>query len=124
VTLRRAGAGADALVTGQALTILYDSWFRIGQSFMPAMNDLLLGYLLYKSRLVPRVLSLIGLVGVPLLVASATSAIFGLIQPLSPLSAIATFPIALFEFALGVWLIVKGFNKSAITTLFEKTTTN
>jgi hypothetical protein len=124
VTLRRAGAGADALVTGQALAAQYDSWFRIGQSFMPAMNDLLLGYLLYKSRLVPRVLPLIGLVGVPLLVASATAAIFGLIQPLSPLSAIATVPIALFEFALGVWLIVKGFNKSAITTLFEKTVTN
>src|SRR2546421_9546595 len=41
VTLRQAGSGADALVTGQALVAMYDRMFRIGQSFMPAVNDLL-----------------------------------------------------------------------------------
>src|SRR2546429_8209350 len=56
VTLRQAGAGADALVTGHALVALYDRIFLLSQSFIPAVNALLLGSLLYRSRLVPRVL--------------------------------------------------------------------
>src|SRR5207247_1990944 len=63
VSLRQDGAGADTLVTGHALVTMYDRKFLIGQSFMPAVNDLLLGFLLYRSRLVPRVLPLIGIVG-------------------------------------------------------------
>ena len=78
VTLRQAGAGADALVTGHTLVTLYDRMFLIGQSFMPAVNDLLLGFLLYQSRLVPRVLPLIGFIGAPLLVASDIAVLFGL----------------------------------------------
>src|SRR5450755_4213324 len=57
VTLRRDGAGADALVTSHTLVTLYNRIFLLGQSFMPAVNDLLLGTLLYQSRLVPRSLS-------------------------------------------------------------------
>ena len=59
VTLRRAGVGAEALVTGKTLVALY-GLFRLGQNLMPAVNDLLLGSLLYQSRLVPRVLPLLG----------------------------------------------------------------
>ena len=70
VSLRQAGAGADALVTGQTLAILYDRIFLLSQSLMPAVNDLLLGFLLYQSRLVPRVLPLLGLIGAPLLLAA------------------------------------------------------
>ncbi|HZO74499.1 MAG TPA: DUF4386 domain-containing protein, partial [Ktedonobacteraceae bacterium] len=54
VILRQAGAGAGALVTSHALATLYDRIFLQGQSFMPAICDLLLGFLLYQSRLVPR----------------------------------------------------------------------
>src|SRR5215212_1385315 len=52
VSLRQAGAGAAALVTGQALVALYDRLFLLGQGLMPTMNALLLGSLLYQSRLV------------------------------------------------------------------------
>ena len=65
VTLRRSGVGADGLVTGKMLVVLY-GLFRLGQNLMPAVNDLLLGSLLYQSRLVPRVLPLLGLIGAPL----------------------------------------------------------
>ena len=71
MTLRQAGAGANALVTGQALVALYDWTFLLGQSLMPAVNALLLGSLLYQSRLVPRVLPVLGFIGAALLVASA-----------------------------------------------------
>src|SRR5579872_4088921 len=79
VTLRQAGAGAEALVTSHVLVILYDRIFLQGQSFMPAICDLLLGFLLYKSRPVPRGLSLIGIVGGPILLAGYLAVMFGLI---------------------------------------------
>jgi hypothetical protein len=119
VTLRQSGVGANALVTGQALVAVYDRTFLLGQSLMPAVNALLLGSLLYRSRLVPRVLPLLGLIGAPLLVAAQTAIMFGLLGRLSPLAAIAALPIALWEFSLGVWLIVKGFNSSAIDSLLH-----
>ena len=114
VTLRQAGAGAEALVTSHALATLYDRIFLQGQSFMPAICDLLLGFLLYKSRLVPRGLSLIGIVGAPLLLASYLAVLFGLIGQHAPLAALSALPVALFEFSLGVWLVVKGFQPSPI----------
>lgn len=117
VTLRQTGAGADALVTSHALATLYDRISLLGQSFMPAINDLLLGYLLYKSGLVPRALALIGIVGGPVLIAGYLAILFGFIGHYDPLSGLSALPVALFEFSLGVWLIVKGFNPSAITSL-------
>jgi len=122
VTLRQSGAGASALITGQALVAVYDRTFLVGQSLMPAVNALLLGSLLYRSRLVPRVLPLLGLIGAPLLIAAQTAVMFSLIGRLSPLTAIGALPIALWEFSLGVWLTFKGFNSSAITRLHDKTT--
>lgn len=67
VTLRQNGAGPELLGTSHALVALYDRTFLLGQSFMPAVCDLLLGILLFKSRLVPRRLSVIGIVVGPLL---------------------------------------------------------
>ena len=84
---------------------------------MPAICDLLLGFMLYKSRLVPRALSVIGIVGAPLLVAGYLAILFGLIGRLSPLAGLSALPVAVFEFSLGVWLVVKGFNPSAVTAL-------
>jgi hypothetical protein len=123
VTLRQAGAGAEALVTGHTLVALYDRIFLLGQSFMPAINDLLLGFLLYKSRLVPRALSLIGLIGGPVLIAGYIAVLFGLIGQHAPLAGLSAFLVALFEFSLGVWLVVKGFNPSAIASQ-ARTTSN
>src|ERR671933_2751279 len=76
VSLRQAGAGAGALVIAQTLAILYDRIFLLSQSLMPAVDDLLLGLLLYWSRLVPRVLSLLAFIGAPLLLASDIAVLF------------------------------------------------
>jgi hypothetical protein len=115
VTLRQAGAGPDALVTGQALVALHNWTTLLGQGFLPAVNALLLGSLLYRSRLVPRIIPLVGLLGAPLLVVSDIATLFGLKEPVSALSALAALPMALWEFSLGVYLIVKGFKPSPIT---------
>jgi len=115
VSLREAGAGNGALVTGQTLAILYDRINLLSQSLMPAVNDLLLGYLLYKSRLVPRVLPVLAFIGAPLLLVADAAVLFGLVERVSALPAIAVLPVALFEFSLGVYLTVKGFRPSPIT---------
>jgi len=117
VTLRQVGAGADALVASHTLSALYDRIFLLGGSFMPAICDLLLGFLLYKSRLVPRALSLIGIVGGPVLIAGYLAVLFGLIGRVAPLAALSALPVFLFELSLGIWLIVKGFNPSAANEL-------
>ena len=115
VTLREAGAGNGALVTGQALVALYDRINLLSQSLMPVVNDLLLGYLLYKSRLVPRVLPVLAFIGAPLLLVADAAVLFGVVERVSALPAIAVLPVALFEFSLGVYLTVKGFRPSPIT---------
>lgn len=120
VTLRQSGVGADALVTGRALVSLYDRIFLLGQSFLPAINDLLLGFMLYQSRLVPRALALIGMVGAFPLIAGYLAVLAGLIEQRGGLSGLAALLVALFEFSLGVWLVVKGFNPSASAALLEK----
>jgi hypothetical protein len=124
VSLRRAGVGPEALVTGKTLVVLY-GLFRLGQAIMPAVNDLLLGSLLYQSRLVPRVLPVLGIIGAPLLIANTILFLFGITSgPFFVLTTLGVIPIALFEFALGVWLTFKGFNPSAITSLSAKLTTS
>jgi hypothetical protein len=115
VAMRQAGAGADALVTGHALVALREWTTLLGQGFIPAVNALLIGSLLYQSRLVPRILPIVGFIGAPLLVVSDLGVLFGLWGPVSTLPGILVIPIALWEFSLGVWLVVKGFKPSPVT---------
>jgi hypothetical protein len=115
VTLRQAGAGEGALATGQALTAQYYWMFLFGQSFIPAVNALLLGSLLYQSRLVPRALPVLGFIGAALLITAWTGTLFGLLGQVSTASALFALPIALWEFSLGIYLVVKGFRPSLIT---------
>jgi hypothetical protein len=117
VTLRQAGVGADAQVTGQALVAMYDRVFLLSQSTIPVFNALLLGTLLYRSRLVARWLPVLGLIGAPLLLASNAGILFGLWDRVSPAVAIAVVPIAVWEFSLGIYLVVKGFRPAAAAEL-------
>lgn len=115
VTLRQDVAGATAanasslLVTGQALVAVRDWTFLLGPGLMPVFNALLLGTLMYRSRLVPRVIPLAGLVGAPLLLAGTVATLFGQVEPISPVAALAALPVAAWELSLGVYLVVKGF---------------
>ena len=109
VSLRQAGVGSAGLVPAQALVAMYNRTFLVGQSLMPAVNALLLGSLLYQSRLVARVLPLLGFTGAALLVASDIGVLFNLWEQTSSVTALAALPIALWEFSLGVYLVVKGF---------------
>jgi Domain of unknown function (DUF4386) len=121
VTLRQdlggaAGANAAALVTTAASHVAVYNWtFLLGQTLMPAINALLLGSLMYRSRLVPRIIPLLGLIGAPILIASVISTLFRADHQITVL-ALGFLPVAVWEFSLGVWLVVKGFRPSPITT--------
>ena len=115
VTLRQAGVGAIALPGSHALVALYDRIFSLGQSFIPAVNDLLLAFLLYQSRLVPRSLALIGMIGAVPLIVGYIAILFGVIGQHSTLEGLASLLVALFEFSLGIYLVFKGFKPSTIT---------
>jgi hypothetical protein len=114
VSLRRAGAGAGALVAAQGLAAQYQWTFFFAQSFIPAVNGVLLGSLLYQSRLVPRWLPVLGFVGAVLLVACWLAILTGIVGAVSSISAVAALPIAVWELSLGVYLTVWGFRASPI----------
>lgn len=120
VTLHQTNAGASALASSRALSILYDRIFLQGQSFMPAINDLLLGFLLYKSRLIPRAISLIGIIGAFPLLTGYAAVMFNTTDQHGSLAGLAALLVALFEFSLGIWLVVKGFNAKAVAVLESK----
>ena len=117
VSLRRDGAGSNVLADSHVLVVLYNRIFLLGQSFMPGVNDLLLGWLLYQSRLVPRALSRIGLIGGPVLIAGYLAVMLGLADQHGSLAGLSALPVAIFEFSLGVWLLVKGFDPDAVAAL-------
>lgn len=115
VTLRQTGGGAGALLTAHGLAAQYRWTFFFAQSFIPAVNGVLLGSLLYQSRLVPRWLPVLGFFGAALLVGCWFASLAGFIDAVSPSAALAALPIAVWEFSLGVYLTFWGFKPSSIT---------
>jgi len=112
-----AGADAASLVTTGASLVAIHNWtFVLGQSLMPGINALLLGSLMYRSGLVPRVIPLMGLIGAPLLITATFAQLFGILaQDVRPVATLAALPVAAWEFSLGVYLVVKGSKPSPIT---------
>jgi hypothetical protein len=122
VRLRKgfAGAtGADAasfVAVGKSLVAIHDWTFLFGPSLAIGVNTLLLAYLMYTSRLVPRVIAVLGLIGGPVIFASGTAEMFGLYGQLSVSVSIGAIPVFAWEMSLAVRLIVKGLKPSHITS--------
>jgi hypothetical protein len=118
VTLRQDAAGADAdslVAIGQSLVAIHDWTFLLGPGFVVGIgNGLLLGYLMYRSGLVPRGMAVLGLVGGPLICLSGIAALLGVIEPGSPAQAIATAPEFAWEASLGIYLVVRGFKAPVV----------
>ena len=109
---------------GTLLLGVYDWTFLLGPTIVLSLTALILNYILYQSRLVPRFISVWGLIGAPLMLAAGVLPMFGLVDPFSTISILLGLPLALNEMVLAVWLIVKGFNSSAIDSASAKTDIN
>jgi hypothetical protein len=127
VTLRQEAAGADAgslLAVGQSLVALQKWTFLLGPGFVVGIgNGLILGYLMYRSGLVPRGMAILGLIAGPVLLARFVGILFGVFEPISVLGSLMVVPEFVWELGLGIWLIVKGFKPSA-AILSEPDTTD
>lgn len=117
-----AGADANVLVPlGRALVAIHDASFLLGPGFLAGLgNGILLGYLLYRSGLVPRGMAMLGLVGGPLLIVAMVCVLFGVFAAGSQWQVVATIPEFLWELSLGIYLVVKGFKPAAIAAAFAR----
>jgi Domain of unknown function (DUF4386) len=128
VTLRQHAAGADPAtltVIGQTLVAIHDWTFLFGPGFFGVLGTgLMLGYMLYRSGLVPRPMAVLGLVGGPLLCASGVAVLLGVLPQGGTVASLATIPEFIWELSLGFYLTVKGFRRSAATSGSARTATN
>lgn len=99
------------LAVGKALVAVHDWTFRLGPGVVVGIgNGLILGYLMWQTRLVPRFLSILGLIGGPCLLVAGGAMVLGYIEIGSLPQIIATTPEFFWELLLGLWLLVKGFS--------------
>jgi Domain of unknown function (DUF4386) len=121
VTLRQdlaGGTGTDSaslILSGRTLVAVHDATFLLGPAFCAAIgNGLILGYLMFRSGLVPRRFAQFGIFGGSLALVTALLVLFGAYDQTSGPSFVLTLPEAIWELSLGIYLIAKGFKPSAI----------
>jgi len=112
VSLRQDDPGSSALAVSFAA--LKDWTFLLGPGFIVGWgNGLILAYLMYRSRLVPRSMAWLGLIGGPLIILSGIGVLFDVWDAGSTVQALATIPEFLWELSLGIYCAVKGFRRDS-----------
>jgi Domain of unknown function (DUF4386) len=107
-------AGLDSAL-GQGLEAVYEWSFRLGPGFVVGVgNGLILGWLTYKSELVPRGLAMFGLIGGPLIIIAGVLVMFDVIEGAGPVQGLMSIPEAFWELSLGIYLVAKGYRPSPI----------
>ena len=112
------GAEATALaVQGETLAATYDWAFLFGPGLVVGFgNGLMLGYLMYRSGLVPRQMAMLGLIGGPMLILSFVLILFGVYENGSAPAFLLALPEIAWEASLGIYAAWKGFRPSPITS--------
>jgi hypothetical protein len=121
VTLRATAGDADPAalsVVGQALVAIHDWTFKMGPGVVVGVgNGLILGYMMWKTRLLPRFISVLGLIGGPALLLAACGVMFGHFEVGSTVHGLFVAPEFFWELLLGIWLLARGFSPAALTAL-------
>jgi len=113
--MRQQGTAGTEAALGEAFVAIYDRAFLIGPGFCAGVaNGMILGYLMYRSGLVPRGMAMLGLIGGSLVVASGIAVMFDVIKRGSTVQGVATIPEFVWELSFGIYLIVKGFRPSPV----------
>lgn len=110
--------------SGILLKAIHDWTFMLGPLFMLGINTMMYSYILYQAKLVPRFIPILGMTGATLVFLCALLVMFGVIQQISVWGAILALPVAANEMILAVWLIMKGFNDSALASISSKRQSN
>ena len=110
ILMRQEATAVSDPVIGEGLVALYYRAFLVGPGFMAGLaNGVILGYLMYRSGLVPRGMAILGLIGGPLVMATGIAIMFDAIERGGALQVIATIPEFFWELSLSIYCIVKGF---------------
>jgi hypothetical protein len=113
-TVRQDAPSGTVPALGQGLEAVYEWSFRLGPGFIVGVgNGLILGWLMYRSGLVPRPMAMLGLIGGPLLILAGIGVLFDVIEGSGPVQGLLTIPEALWELSIGIYLIVKGYRPSS-----------
>jgi len=107
------------LIAGKLLVTIHNWTFLLGPNLALGPSTLMMSYFLYESKLVPRFISVLGLVGGSLILTCALLVMFGIFLQVSAWGAILAIPVFAYEISLAVWLIVKGFNSSIVYSSFS-----
>jgi len=97
-----------------ALLALQDATLLFGPGFALGIGSILLASLMYSSRLVPRGIAALGLVGGVVITLSAGAVVFGLYGQFSTIGLVVALPVFAWEVSLALWLIFTGFNSTAL----------
>ena len=127
VTLRQQVTGttgtnaASVITAARSLVAVHDAAFLLGPTLLAGVgNGCLLGYLMFRSGLVPRRMALLGLIGGPLVIAATVCVLFGVFKAGASWQFIATIPEILWELSFGIYCTVKGFKPSPRTSVSER----
>lgn len=105
------------LTAARLLVAVHDWTFLFGPNLALAPSTLMMSLFLFRSRLVPRFVSVLGLVGGPLILVSGLLVMFGAYHQISVWGTVTALPVFGYEMSLAVWLVVRGFNSDALAAL-------
>jgi Domain of unknown function (DUF4386) len=108
---------ASYLIVGKSLIALHNWTFAFGPNIALGPSTFMTSYLLFKSKLVPRFITNLGLVGGPFIFASGVMVMFGIFLQISMWGVLLAIPVFLYEMSLAVWLLVKGFKTDEVETV-------
>lgn len=115
--LAEANSSGTLVDDARALLAVHDQTALLGPQFCAGLgNGILLGYLMWRSRLLPRPMVMIGLIGGPLALLAGIGVLLGAWDKTSGLPVALTAPEAIWELSLSVWLLTRGFRPSPILT--------
>jgi Domain of unknown function (DUF4386) len=106
--------GGSLVIAGRTLVAIHNWTFLVGPGFCVGVNDLLLGYLMYTTELMPPRLAMFGLIGGPLIFAAKALVVFDVFGATSTVASIFTIPVFVFEASFAIYLIARGFRPSYV----------
>lgn len=108
-------SGDGTLAAGSSLVAFHDASFLLGPGFIVGIgNGLLLGFLMYRTGLVPRWMAVLGMIAGPMLIAAAVLIMYDVIEPGGPVQSLMSAPEFVWELSLGLYLVFKGFRRVPI----------
>jgi len=114
VTLQKEAGGANEATVAYTLAAIKDWTFLLGPGWVVGWgNGLILGYLMFRSGLVPRRMTWLALVGGPLIILTGTLVMFGVADAGGSLQGLATIPEGLWELSLGLYCTFRGFKSDS-----------